>query len=155
MRSDRFALVPAAYVLLLRGGPDGDEVLLQQRANTGFMDGCWAASAAGHVEAGESCICAAVREAREELGVDLGAGDLAPLCAVHRHQETDRPVDQRVDFFFACRRWQGDPELQEPKATALRWYGLTRLPDPVVPHELAVLRGLASGRLPAVREFGF
>jgi 8-oxo-dGTP diphosphatase len=151
----RFALVPAAYVLLLRRGAHGDEVLLQQRKDTGFMDGHWAASAAGHVEFGEPCTAAATREAREELGISVSASDLQVLCAVHRRQQTDRPVDQRVDFFFACRRWGGEPALQEPKASALEWFEVTTLPEPVVPHERAVLHGLAAGSLPAVFAFGF
>jgi len=54
----RFRVVPAAYVLLRREG----QVLLQLRRGTGFMDGFWAAGAAGHVEAGESVLDAAVRD---------------------------------------------------------------------------------------------
>ena len=152
MTSDRFALVPSSYVFLLRGESDDGEVLLQRRQNTGFMDDHWAASAAGHVERGEACTDAMVREAREELGIVVA---LEPLCAVHRHQETDRPVDQRVDFFFSCRRWSGEPALQETKASDLGWFSLGALPDPVVPHELAVLIGLVVGSLPAAFPFGF
>jgi 8-oxo-dGTP diphosphatase len=74
---------------------------------------------------------------------------------VHRHQETDRPVDQRVDFFFGCRRWLGEPALREAKASALQWYDLVGLPDPVVPHELAVLRALDAGAVPPVMTAGF
>ncbi|HEX2176547.1 MAG TPA: NUDIX domain-containing protein [Nocardioidaceae bacterium] len=155
MPASPFALVPAAYVLLLRDGPNGAQVLLQRRSNTGFMDDHWAASAAGHVEPGESCTAAALRETREELGVEVTEADLEALCAVHRYQQTDRPVDQRVDFFFRCRRWTGEPALREPKASALDWYDVAALPDPVVPHELAVLRGLAGGSLPPVSSFGF
>jgi 8-oxo-dGTP diphosphatase len=47
--TDRFRVVPAAYVFLLRAGiPESgaDEVLLQLRQNTGYMDGHWAAAAA-------------------------------------------------------------------------------------------------------------
>jgi len=156
MPSGRFSLVPATYVLLLRDGPEGDEVLLQRRQNTGFMDEHWAASAAGHVEPGESCTGAGVREAAEELGITVEAADLHPLCAVHRHQFSDRPVDQRVDFFFSCRRWSGAPDLQEKKASDLQWYDLRGLPEPVVPHERVVLEALASGSgLSPVMTFGF
>ena len=62
--TDRFRVVPAAYVFLLRPGADGDEVLLQLRRNTGYMDDHWAAAAAGHVERGETAYDAARREAR-------------------------------------------------------------------------------------------
>ena len=67
---DRFVVVPAAYVFLLRDGVTGPEVLLQLRQGTGFMDGHWAAAAAGHVEKGETAVDAARREAREEIDVD-------------------------------------------------------------------------------------
>ncbi len=147
-----FRLVPAAYVALRsdRG------VLLQLRQNTGYMDGHWAMAAAGHVEAGESVYDAACREAREELGIDVEPAALTPVCAMHRIGQTTRPVDQRVDFFFECRRWSGDPHLLEPdKAADLRWFALTRLPEPVVPHERLVLQGLATGSLPPVVTFGF
>ena len=100
-----FGLVPAAYVFLF----DGDRVLLQLRSNTGYYDGWWAASAAGHVESGESVFAAAVRETSEELGIVIDADDLAPLTTMHRTAPTGLAVDQRVDFFFACRTWRATP----------------------------------------------
>lgn len=149
-------VVPAAYVALLRPGARGEEVLLQLRANTGFRDGFWAVGAAGHVEAGESVLAAAVREAREELAVEVAEGDLEPLCAMHRTQPTGLPVDQRVDFFFACRRWAGEPRRVELQKTAdLGWFPLDALPDPVVPHERVVLAGLLAGHLPPILVHGF
>lgn len=158
-RVDRYRVVPAAYVLLLRTEPDGGErVLLQLRARTGFMDGHWACGAAGHVEAGESVLDAAVREAREELGVRVAAGDLLPLTAMHRTRRTGLAVDERVDFFLACRTWVGEPRLLEDKADDLRWVrldALDSLGEPIVPHERHVLDALAAGTLPAVTTFGF
>jgi len=155
--TDRFRLVPAAYVLLLRDGPQGIEVLLQLRAGTGFMDGDWAAAAAGHVEDGESVHRAAVREAAEELGVVVDPVDLEPLTALHRTQATGLPVDERVDFFFTCRRWSGEPRAAEDdKSAGVGWFPLAALPDPVVPHERQVLVWLAGDApVPAVAAFGF
>jgi 8-oxo-dGTP diphosphatase len=150
----RFVIVPAAYVALLRPGASGLEVLLMLREGTGYMDGHWA-TVAGHVEQGESCEQAAVREVLEEVGVDITVEDLEPLTAMHRSSSPE-PIDQRVDFFFACRRWAGEPRLVEPeKAAGLAWYPLSRLPDPVVPHEQRVLLALAQGRVPAVLSHGF
>ncbi|MGH3368121.1 MAG: NUDIX domain-containing protein [Nocardioidaceae bacterium] len=150
-----YVLVPASYLLLLRDRLGEREVLLQRRANTGFMDNHWAAAAAGHVERGESCTAAGVREAREELGIEVALDDVVPLCAVHRHQDTDRAVDQRVDFFFTVARWRGEPRLvEDQKASALDWFDLSELPAPVVPHELAVLEALSSGRVPPVLTAG-
>ena len=119
------------------------------------MDGHWASGAAGHVEADESVSVAACREAFEELGVTVEATDLIPLCAMHR-TAGDGWVDQRVDFFFECRRWSGEPRLLESdKAADLQWFGLDRLPSPVVPHELAVLATLAGGGPAPIVTYGF
>ncbi len=150
--SHRFRVVPAAYVLLRRGG----EVLLQLRQGTGYRDGFWAAAAAGHVEPGESVVAAAVREAREELGVEIDPADLRPLTALHRGEPGGPALEQRVDFFFTATEWVGEAVLLErDKAADLRWFGLDDLPDPVVPHELHVLRALAAGPVPPVMTFGF
>ena len=148
-------MVPAAYVVLRRGG-GGEEVLLQLREGTGYMDGHWATAAAGHVESGESVLQAACREAAEELGITVAVTDLAPLTAMHRTGRTGRAIDERVDFFFECRRWTGEPRIREPdKAARLGWFRLDALPQPVVAHEGAVFESLRLGDLPAVTTFGF
>jgi 8-oxo-dGTP diphosphatase len=153
---DRFRVVPAAYVFLLRasGGGHGapDEVLLQLRQNTGYMDAHWAAAAAGHVERGETAYDAARREAREEVGVEVGALSFLTSMQRTRHAE---PIDERVDFFFSCRSWTGEPRVVEPeKCAALEWFPLDALPEPVVPHELVVLTRLGVG-MPAYTTYGF
>ena len=149
---DRFQVIPAAYVVLRRD----DQVLLQLRRGTGYMDGYWACAAAGHVEAGESVHAAAVREAREELGIGIDVANLVGLTGMHRTNGTGEAIDERVDWFFECRSWSGTPALQEAdKAADLRWFPLAELPDPVVPHELVVLSALAAGSVPAVTAYGF
>jgi len=149
----RFVVVPASYVFLLRDGAAGLEVLLQLRTNTGYMDDHWAAAAAGHVERGETAVDAAHRETREEIGVEVH--DLAFLTAMQRTRH-DLPIDERIDFFFTARSWTGEPRILETeKAADLRWWPLDALPDPVVPHERAVLDGLRTGTTSAYSTFGF
>ncbi len=159
---DRFVVVPASYVFLIRDGVGGPEVLLQLRQNTGYMDDHWAAAAAGHVERGETSIEAAQREAAEELGItDL---TLEFVTTMHRTRH-DLAIDERVDFFFTARTWTGEPRIVEPaKCAELRWVPLDRLddlPGRVVSHERVVLEGLAQrhdGRhagLPAYTTYGF
>ena len=150
--SHRFRVVPAAYVLLRRD----DAVLLQLRQGTGYRDGYWAAAAAGHVEQGESVVAAAAREAREELGVEIAPADLRPLTVLHRGVPRGPALEQRADFFFTATEWVGEAALLErDKAADLRWFGLDDLPDPVVPHELHVLRALRAGAVPPIMTFGF
>lgn len=150
---DRFVVVPASYVFLLRDGEAGTEVLLQLRQNTGYMDQHWAAAAAGHVEQGETAFDAAQREATEELGVS--GVDLRFVTSMQRTQGGE-PIDERIDFFFTARSWSGEPSVIEPeKCAGIRWCPLADLPDPVVPHELQVLTGLRDGGVPAYSTFGF
>jgi 8-oxo-dGTP diphosphatase len=154
--TDRFVVVPAAYVFLLRPAsvPGGREVLLQLRSGTDYMDGHWAAAAAGHVERGESVYDAAAREAAEEI--DVGDLVLEPWCAMQRTGVGDDPLDERVDYFFTATSWSGTPRIVEPEKCAdLRWFPLDALPDPLVPHELRVLESLRAGSTPPILVHGF
>lgn len=148
----RFSVVPAAYVIVRRR----DEVLLQLRMNTGYMDDHWACAAAGHVEQGESVLTAACREAAEELGIGVGHDDLDAVCTMHRTQGDGDPVSERVDFFFTVTSWSGTPRIAEShKAADLAWFPLAELPEPVVPHERFVLERLLGANLPRTVTFGF
>mmetsp|Transcript_47563 Transcript_47563/g.69731 ORF Transcript_47563/g.69731 Transcript_47563/m.69731 type:complete len:98 (+) Transcript_47563:77-370(+) len=69
----------AAYMMLRQGRA----VLLSRRCNTGFEDGAWGLPA-GHLNAGECAVSAAVREAREEIGVIIKPSDVSVLSVVHR-----------------------------------------------------------------------
>ena len=86
-----------------------------------------------------------LREAAEELGVGVAIADLHSLVTLHRTRGSGLPVDERVDFFFTCRRWAGEPRLMEPDKAA----------EPVVPHERLVLDGLRAANLPAIVAEGF
>ncbi|MDF1488954.1 NUDIX hydrolase [Tessaracoccus caeni] len=135
----RYSLIPASYVYLLHDG----QVLLQLRQNTGYMDGYWAAGAAGHVDPGETAPQAAARELHEELGVEVALGDLIPSSVMHRTDGSDNPREQRVEWFYSCSTWSGDPAIQEPRKCAeLRWFPLTDLPALIPEYERIALEWL-------------
>lgn len=128
-------------------------MLLQLRQNTGFMDGHWAAAAAGHVERGETAWDAAAREAAEEIDVHDVALEFVTSMQRTRHAD---PIDERIDFFFTARSWRGEPRIMEPRKCAeLRWCPLDDLPDPVVAHELVVLDSLRGEGMAGYTTFGF
>ena len=63
-------------------------ILLQQRSHKkSIFPLLWDVSAAGHIDAGESFISAAVRETKEELGLLLDVNDLTKI-GVHKHLST-------------------------------------------------------------------
>lgn len=153
-----YSLVPASYVYLMRPGSDGfgEEVLLQRRANTGYMDGYWVAGAAGHVDPGETSVAAAVREAAEEVGVVVRPEDLTFMTVMQRTDGTDEPIEQRVDWFWRAGIWSGEPRIVEPhKCIGLEWFPLDRLPEPMPAYERSVLDGFARGGLAFATSDGF
>ena len=148
----RFSVIPASYVFLRRN----QSVLLQLRQNTGYMDGCWTAGAAGHIELGETAPAAAIREAREELGVVLAPEAVSAITVMQRTDGTANPTEQRVDWFFVCDVWDGDPLILEPaKCAELSWFRLSDLPDRLPAYERLALDALCEGQTSALLAFGF
>ena len=123
MRS-RYPTLPAAYLIFRR--KDG-KVLLMRRQNTGYKDG-WYGLPSGHVEEGEPALIAAIREAKEEVGVDVEAQDLRMVHVMHRLSESRD--HERVDFGFEVAKWKGTPYNAEPdKCSELRWADPDDLPE--------------------------
>lgn len=132
----------AVYLLLRRG----NQILLARRLNTGFQDGNYSL-VAGHVEEGESITAAALREAREEVGITLAAADLTFVHAMHRASADDLIY---YDFFFTLEHWQGEIVNCEPeKCDDLRWFPLDALPVNTV----AYVRAVISQFVPAGQSF--
>jgi 8-oxo-dGTP diphosphatase len=132
------------HVLLERG--DG-HVLLMRRAGTGFFDGLYSLPG-GHVEEGESLAATAVREMREELGIELAEAGLVVLGVVHRHSDTNR-----IDFFLQATGWSGEPVIAEPdKCDGLVWCVRDTLPEAMVPY---IRDALQAGGGPWIVESGW
>jgi 8-oxo-dGTP pyrophosphatase MutT (NUDIX family) len=126
------------HVLLLRGA----ELLLSRRRSADEFDGLWHLPA-GKLEAGESALAAAVREAREEGGVLI---DPADLRHVHSAHVVDTGREARIGLFFETRRWAGEPVNREPdKSYELRWFPLAMLPEDLIPYPAAGIRGYLTG----------
>ncbi len=148
----RVSLVPASYVFLRRSGA----VLLQLRHNTGYMDGYWTAGAAGHIELGETAVDAAIRESREELGVVIEPAGLSASTVMQRTDGTAEPREQRVDWFFVCDSWSGEPTILAPqKCAELAWFDLDALPDQVPDYERLALGAIREGRTSSLLSVGF
>ena len=124
------------HIFLVQNG----QVLLLRRQNTGYMDGLFSV-VAGHIDGEESARQAAIREAREEVGIRLHPEDLQFAGVMHRQEG-----DERVDFFFLVQSWQGLPENCEPaKCSELRWAALNKLPEATVPYVRQALHNYQLG----------
>lgn len=104
---------------------DAGEILLQQRANTSYLDGYYDFACSGHADNGESIKEAAVREAAEEIGIVV---DPENLKLVHINSNfIDTPY---LNFTFELKQWQGTPEIREPeKCSDLAYFAPDRLPE--------------------------
>ncbi|MBY8878568.1 methyltransferase domain-containing protein [Actinacidiphila acidipaludis] len=128
------------HLVLLRG----DDVLLARRAGTGYADGLLHAPS-GHLEDGEDVRSGMIREAHEEIGIELDPGDLeAVLVMQHRAPQGQA----RIGWFFAARLPDGAPEPvnREPaKCSGIGWYPLHALPDDMVAYCRAGLEAYRAG----------
>lgn len=125
-----------------------DEILLLRRDNTGFEDGKLSV-VAGHVEPGETITQAAVRESREEVGLELDPELLRPVGVMHRKSD-----DERIDFFLAYRLDAGEPRnVETDKCSELLWAKLGDLPPDTIPYVRAGIGAFNEGRW--FQEFGW
>ncbi len=135
--SPRFRLVSAVHLFLMHEG----RVLLLRRYQTGYEDGNYSV-VAGHLDGNETVVAAAVREAREEVGVTLAAQDVRVVGVMHR-----RSNDERIDWFVACEHWAGEITNAEPeKCDELRWADPERLPPNVISYIRRAIENYRAGR---------
>jgi 8-oxo-dGTP diphosphatase len=138
MKYDSATPYIAVFVIMRKG----NQAAFLLRQNTGWMDGYYD-TVAGKVENGETYCQAAVREVKEEAGVDIRPADLKPLLTNHRNSG-----DMTwVDVVFEVRKWHGEPYNAEPdKHSSLDWLDLDSLPDNVAPPGRYRLEQVAAGK---------
>jgi ADP-ribose pyrophosphatase YjhB (NUDIX family) len=131
MIKDRHKEVPASYLLLLKD----NKILLQKRFNTGYMDGFYSVPA-DHVDKGETFTQCIIREAKEEIGIDLSLPDLKVAHLMHRFSGGEwGELGYRIDVFIVAEKWQGNIEIKEPdKCDDLQWFELSNLPENIIPY---------------------
>ncbi|MGN0975270.1 MAG: NUDIX domain-containing protein [Gemmiger sp.] len=120
-----------SHVWLLRRRGGTVELLLQKRsADKDSFPGCYDISSAGHIPAGQGFVESALRELKEELGLEASPGELH-LCGQRRftlehtfHGRLFR--DDQVSNVYAL-WWDGEAEslrLQRSEIQSVRWMTL-------------------------------
>lgn len=134
----------AVHIFIFRN----DEILLLRRSNTGYEDGKLSV-VAGHVEPGETVTEAAIRESREEVGLEVSRDRVRVVGVMHRKAE-----DERIDFFLSYRLGGEDPRNAEAgKCSELVWAKVSALPDDTIPYVRAAIENFEQGRW--FQEFGW
>jgi len=133
--TQRFTLIAAPHLFLIKD----NHILLARRYNTGYQDGNYSVPA-GHIDGGESVTTAMIREAKEEIGIEILAEDLVFAHVMHRI--TNR---ESADFFFFCRSWKGEPSICEPdKCDELKWAPVDQLPENTIDYiQVAIKKAFA------------
>lgn len=130
----RNSAIPASYLVLI----ENEKILLGLRENTGYMDGYWSLPS-GHVEPLEAPTQGLIREAKEELGIEISSDDLK-VCHILYRALNDV---ERVDFFFYCDKYKGEIFNAEPeKCKELKFLPLDKLPFNIVAYVLEALKAV-------------
>ena len=112
---------------------ENGKILLQKRAAVKkVFPNHWDVSVAGHIGAGEKTIAAAIRETKEEIGIDIAAEDLAQIG--YRKDEIIHPngiLDNEFKHIFLCKLQKELHELtrQVGEVDALALFDISILKD--------------------------
>lgn len=134
---ERYSCKVAVFLILTREVNGNTEVMLQRRFNTGYMDGKYDTACSGHLEAGESLATAIIREAKEELGIQINKEDLKFVSLIHPYK------DGYLNVFFKAEKYTGTPRIMETnKCDDLQWFDLNNLPKETVPLYAKVMKNM-------------
>lgn len=80
-----------------------DEILLQTRNSQVMFPNMMDISFSGHIQTGETSLEAAIREGKEELGIDLEIDRLQYLFSCREYLEVDGYFENEIDDVFLYR----------------------------------------------------
>jgi 8-oxo-dGTP diphosphatase len=140
----RFKVKIAACLMLM----DDEKICLQRRCGTGIDDGLYTLPMGG-VEKGEWPLQTLVREAKEEINVDILPEN---ICLGHtmfrKHTMPDGYIFYQQDLFFKVSVYSGEiKNLETDKADDVRFFKLSALPENIVPHIVQAIRCTIKGQI--------
>lgn len=130
----------ASYLLVKKDG----KFAFVLRSNTTWMNGYYGLPS-GKVEKHESFSEAAIREGKEEIGIDVSPRDLKHVLTVHRFS-VGNAAQEWVDTYFEIDTWQGDVVNAEPDLhSAVEWFTVGDLPVNVIPSVKSAIEAVSRG----------
>ncbi len=124
----------AVHIILI----NDNKILLQKRKGSKLWPGYYALPA-GHIDEGETQYDALVREAKEELGIEINLNDIINNYVVLRRNffEIDGKIlEPYIDYYFEIKKYNGVPKIiEEDKCDELLWADVNNLPEPFINYE--------------------
>ena len=137
---ERYQSKVAVFLILTKEVDGQTYILLQKRYNTGYMDGKYDTACSGHLEKGESLSMALIREAKEEIDLEIKEEDLQLVSIIHPYQE------DYINVFFTTNKYVGIPKIMEPnKCDDLKWFDINKLPENIIMRIKNVLENIKRG----------
>ena len=119
---ERFRNVICADIMLTKMINNDKYILLMERKSTGYDDGLFELPG-GHLEKSEDIFDAMIREAKEELCIDLNRDDLKIVHIMHHF------TGERINFIFEASGDKLNPVIgEESKCSKLEWFNINELP---------------------------
>lgn len=124
----------AVYMIITKD----NKILVQKRKGTKAWDGYYALPA-GHIDSGENQYEALIREAKEELDIDIDIKNITNSYTVLRrnyYEVNNKKSDNYIDFYFEISKYNGIPRIvEEDKCSELIWADIHNLPEPFTDYE--------------------
>lgn len=128
----------AVFVIFRKEG----KVAFVLRANTDWMNNHYGL-VAGKVEKDEFFIAAAIREAREEAGVELRSDQLK-LVLVSQRMHND---SHWIDMIFEATSYDSEPYNAEPHVhSEMTWFAPSELPENMIPSVRKYILAVEAGQ---------
>ena len=138
-KPEREKFLSSIYLIIKN---ENGEVLLQRRQGTKLWPG-YLALPAGHIDEGENAYEAAIREAKEELGIEIQIEDIIDTFVANRKNKSLPPY---YDVYFEVSKYVGEIIIAEPeKCSELVWCNPNNLPDDMIDFEKEAMENNANG----------
>lgn len=124
----RLLWLPGTTAVVLREHQDRQQVLCVQRSD----NGSWT-PICGIVEPGEDPHVAAIREAKEEAGVDIEIERMVWMSTTGLMTYPNGDQNDYLDHTFRARWVGGEAAVGDDESVAVGWFDVDALPTPMAP----------------------
>jgi 8-oxo-dGTP diphosphatase len=146
----RFKLKVGVFVVLM----EQEKILLLRRFQTGIADGKYVLPMGGH-DGKEPLSQTLIREAKEEINIDVAPENLSVCHVMHRfHPMPEGLSFEQIDIYFRVKRYEGIIQNNEPeRCDEVAFYPLSALPPTTEGFICHALKCVQRGEV--FSEFGF